>query len=185
MPLPEEVINRLSEDRPTTPGWSSGILGFSLALLGVCVVVYAVMVFVYQPYVTRQLNAATAQAASIDSSPVIAQAGPLATFYSQVIHIQGLLRKHVAFSQFMTWLEKSTQTNVYYGSLSFTSGNQVVMTVLGRTEADVNQQIAIFQSDPSVTNVSVSNVSLTGLGGYWQAGVTLTVSSTLITATGN
>ena len=60
--------------------------------------------------------------------------------------------------QFFSWLEKNTEANVYYQSFALASGHQVTLGGIAATEADVNQQVAIFENAPEVSSVTISNV---------------------------
>lgn len=183
MPLPQEVINRLSEERSAAPEWASGILWFSLGLVALMVLLYAGIAFGYEPYVNRQAQGVTAKVTSIDQSIASWQEDSLLSQYSQTIHAKSLLQGHVLFSQFLTWLGNNTEVNAYYTSLGFASGNQVTLVVLAKSEADINQQIAIFEGDPNVAGVAVSNISLASVSGFWQANVTLKVKPSIFTTT--
>jgi hypothetical protein len=184
MPLPQEVINRLSEDRPATPEWSSSVLWFSFGLLALMVLLYAGIAFGYEPYVEGQTNAVTASVVSLDKSIPSGQASSLMRLYSQAVHAKSLLEGHVLFSRFLTWLGNDTEANVYYASLGFAAKNQVTLVVLAKSEADVNQQVAIFEDDPNVASVSVSTVSLASVSGFWQANVTLVMNPSVFATTG-
>lgn len=184
MPLPQEVINRLSDERPATAGWSSVLLGFAGAILAVVVVGYLVIAFFYKPNVDAQSAAVGREIARVSQSVGADQVASLIAYYSQTDHVRTLLAHHVVFSQFLAWLEKNTEANVSYNSLSFASGNQANLSLLARSEGDINQQLAIYESDPNVLSVSVSNISLAGVSGFWQANVTIVVSPQLLAQSG-
>ena len=79
------------------------------------------------------------------------------------------------FTPFFSWLEKNTEAKTFYSKIMFSSGNQISITVLSRTQADMNQQLAIFESAPEVSNINVSNVAPTPVNQvvWQQANVTL------------
>ena len=55
-----------------------------------------------------------------------------------------------------------------------TNGDQVALAGVAKSEADVNQQVAIFENSPGVSSVTVSNVAAPQLlGNGWNFGVTL------------
>ena len=184
MPLPQEVINRLSQDRPPEASWSSGMLWFAFGLLAIVALMYAGMAFAYMPYLNNRLNAVSAQLNQGIQGVNTNQVAAVAAEYSQVVHVKSLLQNHVMFSNFLTWLSKRTQPSVYYGSLQYLSNNQIALTVLARNESDINQQMAIFESDPAVAGVTLSNISLASVSGYWQANMTLTVKPSLFSGAG-
>jgi len=182
MPLPEEVINRLSEDRAPAGGWSSGLLWFAAALFLIVILLYAGITFAYEPYVNGKVSATTDQLNSASQSLTTAQSATLINEYSQVSHLRAMLQNHVLFSQLLTWLSKNTAPNVYYNPFSFGNGAQVTLTVFGKSENDLMQQLAIFEASPDVKSVTISGISLASVSGYWQTTMTLTVNQSLLTA---
>jgi hypothetical protein len=86
-------------------------------------------------------------------------------------------------SQFFSWLESNTEANVYYQSLTVTAGDQIALSGAANTEADVNQQVAIFENSPEVSSVSISEVSAPSLpGGTWSFTVTLIMDPSVFLA---
>jgi hypothetical protein len=184
MPLPQEVINRLSEERPPEAGWSSGLLGFSIALFAVIAVLYAGIAFGYEPYVNGRVTSVDSDLTRVSQSVSLDKTASLIAFYSQVSHVRSLAQGHVFFSQFLAWLSRHTEANAYDTALAFSANNQVSLTVLAKTESDLNQQVAIFESDPDVTSVNVSNISLANVSGFWQANLVLIMKPTVFMAAG-
>jgi hypothetical protein len=179
MPLPQQVIEQLGRGSVKTPGWSLGILFFSGSILCVMVAIYLGLTFGYEPYLNGSIAQAKSQMNVLGNSISSADQAKLIAYYSQVSNLNTLVSEHVFFSQFLTWLEGNTEANVYYGSLNFTSKNQVALTVFARTQADVNQQIAIFESSSDVIGVSVSNISFSAPAGMWTFALTLTLKPSL------
>jgi hypothetical protein len=184
MPLPQEVINRLSEESPPNVGWTSGLFGFSIALFVFVVVLYAGIAFGYEPIVNGQITAVNADLGRVSQSVSPGQTASLIAFYSQVAHVKSLVQGHVFFSGFLTWLSKHTEANAYFTALSLSSANQVSLTVLAKTETDLNEQIAVFESDPNVVSVNVSNVSIANVSNFWQANLVLLMKPSIFTAGG-
>jgi hypothetical protein len=183
MPLPQQVINQLGQEPPKTPGWSSGIMFFSGAIFVIVLVIYFGLTLAYTPYLNNKANDLNNQIST--ASQAISSNGEanLVNLYSQVSNLQSTLRNHILFSQFLSWLQANTEANVYYTQFSFTSasGDEVTLAGSAENEADVNQQIAIFQASPEVSNVSISNVAI-GTGGLWQFSATLVMNPSLFTA---
>jgi len=70
----------------------------------------------------------------------------IVSFYSQIANLKAALANHVYASQFLVWLQNNTEANVYYQNLALSSGSRVTLKGIAKTEADVNQQIAVFES---------------------------------------
>ncbi|HEY5220915.1 MAG TPA: hypothetical protein VIJ29_02080 [Candidatus Paceibacterota bacterium] len=185
MPLPEKVIEQLGREPTGTQGWALGALFFSGGLLFLALLVYAGLSFGYEPYLQSQLTSEQNQMNALDQSIPASQQSQLIDYYSQIANLQSLLQSHVNAIQFFSWLEKNTEANIYYQSFSLTSRDQVSISAAGSTEADVNQQIAIFENAPEVSSVTVSNVSaspLLGGGGGWTFSITLVMNSSVLSA---
>ena len=137
--------------------------------------IYFMITVGYEPYLNSQIAPLQQKMDAASKSIPADQESAFLNFYSETSNLQTLLKNHVAFTPFFAWLEKNTETNVYYSHIIFSSGNQVLLTVEAKTQADLDQQIAVFESAPEVMRATVSGVSPLQLnGGLWQqAGVTL------------
>jgi hypothetical protein len=185
MPLPEKVIEQLGREPTGTQGWALGALFFSGGLLFLALAVYAGLSFGYEPYLQSQLTSQQNKMNALDQSIPATQQAQLIEYYSQVANLQSLLQNHVNATQFFSWLEKNTEANIYYQSFTLSAGGQVTLTAVGSTEADVNQQIAIFENAPEVSAVTVSSVSaapVVGGGGGWTFNVTLAMNQSVLSA---
>jgi len=175
MALPQQVVEQLNQGSRRTPGWSSGIILFSGSILFIIVVVYAGLQFGYQPYLNGQLSSLESQAQKVGQSVSPADQASLVTFYSQINNLQSLIKNHVFFSQFLTWLEQNTEANVYYTSMSFASNDQITLLGVAKTQADVSQQVAVFEAAPEISGISLSNVVLASVANEWTFNVVLTM----------
>lgn len=172
----------MSQEPAKTPGWSSGVLSFSAMILVVIVGIYFALV-AYGSVLNGKVSSVQSQVASLDQSIASGDQAQLVAFYSQIVNLQSVLRNHVLFSQFLTWLQSNTEVNVYYTQMSFASGNQVTLSAVARTEADVNQQIAIFESSPLVAKVGISSVANSNTTGLWAFTVVLVMQPSVFVAT--
>jgi len=181
MPLPQQVINQLTQPgSSSTPGWSSGVLLFCGSIFGLTIFIYLGMAFAYQPYLNGRLSSLQGQVTTLGQTVSSDDQARLITFYSQITNLKSLLQKHVIFSQFLTWLEANTESHVYYTQLSFGLGGQVTLTGNAPSEADISQQVAIYESSPVVQKVAVTNVGTTGAAGILQFTATLLMNPSVI-----
>jgi hypothetical protein len=187
MPLPDKVIEQLGKEPPKTPGWAFGALFFSGGILFLAVLIYAGLTYGYEPYLQNQVDTEQAKVDALSQSVSQSQQTQLIDFYSQISNLQALVQNHVLSSQFFTWLQNNTEANVYYQSFSLANGGTVTMTGAAVSEADINQQIAIFESPQNASNVSsvtVSSVTAPQLpGGYYTFSVALTMNPSVFLAT--
>ncbi len=175
MALPQQVVEQLNQGTRRTPGWSSGILLFSGSILFVVLLIYGGLRFGYEPYLNAQLSSLESQTQKVGQSVSASDEANLITFYSQITNIQSLMKNHVFFSQFLTWLERVTETNVYYTSMFFASNNQVTLSGVAKTSADVSQQIAAFEAAPEVSSVALSDVAFSSSLNGWTFSVVVTM----------
>lgn len=182
MALPQQVINQLSQEPAETPGWSSGVIFFSGGLLVVTLLIYFFMTLIYEPHLNSEILSTQNQVVQLSQKISPGDQANLITFYSQISNLQSLLQDHVLFGQFLTWLGQNTEANVYYSQLSFASGDQITLTGNAKSEADVNQQVAIFEASPEVEKAVVSTVGLSASTGLWQFTATLIMSPSVFTA---
>ena len=180
MPLPQQVINQLTQEPSATPGWSSGVLVFCGGIFTVVIVIYLGMTFAYEPYLNGKLSNLQGQVRTLSQSVSSDDQTKLITFYSQISNLQSLLQHHVIFSQFLTWLENNTETGIYYTQFSFGSTGQITLTGDAPSEADINQQIAIFESSPQIQKVAVTNVGTSGTAGVSQFTLTILIDPSVV-----
>ncbi|MGC9968163.1 MAG: hypothetical protein ABSC29_00295 [Minisyncoccia bacterium] len=179
MALPQQVIDRLTREPPETPGWSLGLLTFSCGILAIALAVYFGLTFGYEPYLDAQTAQLSTQINTLTKSISSDDRAKFITFYSEIVNVKTAVANHVVFSRFLSWLEKNTEANVYYSHLAFSAGNKIALSGAAKTEADVNQQAAIFEAAPEVRAVDLSSVVLSATGGQWQFNMILTMDPSL------
>lgn len=182
MALPQQVVEQLGREPADTQGWAFGAVLFSGGILFLTIIIYLGMSYGYEPYLQGKITDAQNQIATLNNSISPTDQSNLIHFYSQISNLKTLLQKHTLTSQFFTWLGNNTEANIYYQSFSLAAGYKVTATGHAATEADVNQQIAIFENSPEVNSVSVSNVGQAPTNGGWNFTMLLTMSPSLFSA---
>jgi uncharacterized protein YpmB len=171
MALPQQVIDNLSNEKQETPKSFSGLITFSIGMFILLVVIYLGIIFGYDPYLNSQLSQTDTQMNNLVKSIPGDQQASLLKFYSGLSNVQVLLKNHTAFSPFFTWLEKNTESNVYYTNLSISSQQKISLTVNAKSQSDMEQQIAIFEKSPDISNFSISSINSSQQSGnsvLWQ-----------------
>ncbi len=146
MALPQQVIEQFGREPAETQGWAFGLIFFSGGILFLIVMIYLGMTLGYEPYLQSQISKSQNQISNLNQSISVSDQSNLIHFYSQISNLKSLLQKHVLSSQLFDWLEKNTEANIYYQSFTMTSGYKVNITGYATTEADINQQVAIFDN---------------------------------------
>lgn len=183
MALPEQVVAQMEKEPSGSSGWAFGMLSFSGGILLLAIITYLGIAFGYDPHIQSEITNTQTQITALNQSISPSDQKNLINFYSQISNLQTLLKNHVLTSQFFSWLEKNTESNVYYQSFALNSGYKVTATGYATNEADVNQQISIFENSPEVQSVSVSNVSVAPNTGGWNFSLLLTLSPSLFLST--
>lgn len=184
MPLPEQIIDKLSREPAQTPGWSSNLLMFSGTIFLIGMAVYIGVVFGYKPYLQKQVANLDNQIRTFSQQISPDEQNKLVSFYSQVVNLQGILGRHVVSSQMFEWLEKNTEGNIYYTKLNLlTPSSQLNLTGVSKTADDFSKQMIIFQNDPSVKRIAINNFSV-ATNNLWQFDISLFLTDNLLNQSG-
>ncbi|HVN26377.1 MAG TPA: hypothetical protein VMT99_01860 [Candidatus Paceibacterota bacterium] len=186
MPLPEPVVQQLNKDSSVrAPGWSVGIIAFAFSIFFIAAFLWAGLSYGYKPYLDAQTQKVEDQIEQENQAVSPADQANLIAYYSQISNLKQLLKTHVIPTNVLSWLEVNTEPNVYYSSFSFVSPKQLLLAVNAKTEADANQQIAIFENSPQVKSLTVGNLASSGQGAtsYWQFSVSLTLDPAIVAST--
>jgi hypothetical protein len=168
MALPPSAIEQLSRDPLRTPGWSGRLLMFSVTLLFISIAGYAGLTFGYEPYLTNRIQEAKSEMDQLSRKASAEEQSKVLSFYSQLVNVKNLIDGHTYPTLLFKWIETATHPNVYFVKFDFNAKNRTV-SLLGTAKnvRDVTEQIEIFEKRPEVAQVSFSNVSVLGTGG-WQ-----------------
>ena len=173
MALPEQVVDRLSREPVHTPGWSGQLLMFASTIFFISVAVYLGLVFGYKPYLNSKIIALDDKIKQFTQEIPVSDQEQLASFYSQLSNLGGILQKHLISSPLFEWLEKHTDANVYYTRFSFSPGtNQLALTGTAKTTNDFIQQMQAFQGEPAVERINVNSLNASS-NGAWQFDIVL------------
>jgi hypothetical protein len=182
MPLPQQVIEQLGRETPDSQGWAWDALLFSAGMFFLVVLVYVGLKFGSEPYWVGQISSTTDAVNRASASVPATDQAQIMSFYSQTANLKTVLANHQFTSKFFSWLENNTEANVYYQTFQLSAGGRVALKGAAKTEADINQQIAIFENAPGVTSVSLSGISVAQSGGGFIFNVALTMSPTIFSA---
>lgn len=173
MALPPTVVDRLTREPVSTPGWSSRLLLFSCTLLLLMLFLYVGLEFGYLPKLgADQSKLDSAIAAASNGIPPADQVR-LASFYSQLANVKTLLGIHTTASSLFPWLQGAMLPNVYLARVSFVAMNQqLLINGVARSVRDVADQLSLFEAQPSIDRVIVNNVSIDATG-LWRFDIVL------------
>lgn len=173
MPLPQQVLERLGQEPPRTPGWSGQLLMFSGTVFFVSIIAYLGLAFGYKPYLNSEARKLQGQVQSLGQQIPLERQTKIIGFYSQLANLKSLLAGHVYSSKMLEWLEKNTQVNVYYSKFSLNAqNNQLTIGGVAKTADDLYQQVAIFQGKPEVKKMNLGGISISQ-NGQWQFDISL------------
>ena len=173
MALPEQIVDRLSREPVQTPGWSGRLLMFSGTIFFISLALYVGIVYGYKPYLEKEVKDLDGQIKSFGQKIPPEEQIKLISFYSQISNIQSVFGNHVASSKFLEWLEKNTETNVYYTRLSLLSfSDQAGLSGVSKTVEDFSKQLIVFQNNPLIQRVAINSFSVSQ-NNLWQFDITL------------
>ena len=99
-----------------------------------------------KPYINGQLKSLESQAQKVGQQFNHRHPRRISSsFIRRSANLESLIKNHVFFSQFLTWLEQNTEANVYYTSMSFSSGDQITLSGVAKTAADVSRAACCFR----------------------------------------
>ena len=170
----QDLAEKLSREPQVKGGLPSKLLMFSVSIFIITLVVYLGMIFGYEPYLNAQLDKLNNQISVASSQISPSDQSQLVGYISQISNVKALLDNHVTASALLNYLEKNTDTNVYFNRLSLTTfNNQAQLSGMAQTMNDLVGQLAVWQSSPSITEVDFNQISAVPQGGF-SFGATLT-----------
>jgi len=176
MALPEQAIEKLARSPEKTRGAYGELIMLSATLFLASVLIYFGLLLGYEPYLQKKVVDLDSQIATFNKKISETDQKDLIRFYSQVTNLQNLIQNHVVGSGFFSWLERNTQTNVYWSKLSLNAQTkQATLTGFARTVEDAAEQVRIFESQPEVSLASVNNIGVQG--SLWQFNVNLAMTN--------
>lgn len=176
MALPENVLDRLTREPMSTPGWSGRLLTLSFIVFAVSAALYAGLTFAWQPYLVSQIEGLKTDIERAGAQIPVSEQGKLGAFYSELANIKTLLAKHIFISPVFAWIEKNTSPNIYFSKFNLdAANNQLVLSGAGRANRDVAEQITAFQNQPGVKSATLRMMNL-DQAGLWQFDMVLSLT---------
>lgn len=156
--LPNAILRSASHQSPLVSLLRVG----TLSMLGLTIV-YLTMVC-YQAFYVWRTQAAVEQLHSLDSTILGYRGlqGEINTASNTLTAVQTMLDEHVYWTQWFSYLERSTLQSVYYTNFSGSTNGTMNLQAIAPDFATVAQQIALFQSLPEVTSVEVNTATRSG-----------------------
>lgn len=149
-------------------------MAFAIMLLVLTIVVYFGITFGYRPYLENRVSALDTQISDFSKRVPAEEQANILTFYSQLANLKTALAKHSATKAFFSWLEQGTVQTVRFSKVAFNaSSRQVQVTGVARSQTEVAQQVAAFQSRPGVERVDFRNSQAIGGGVQFDLVITL------------
>jgi hypothetical protein len=161
----QELAEKLSREPQIGGGMPAKLLMFSVSIFIITLVIYLGMVFGYKPYlnaqldkINNQINVAGNQISPTDQSQLV-------NYISQFTNLRAIIGSHIITSNLLNYLNKNTDTNVYFNRLSLTVfNNQVQLSGLAKSMDDLIGQLAAWQNSSAITKVDFNQISYTPQG---------------------
>ena len=137
-------------------GWPKKFFTFSFVLFASVLGVYLGLAFGYKTFLNSSNEKAKGELGSLSSKISPEQKEDLATLYSQVTNIRGLLENHTLTSQAFTFFESITSQKVKYTSFSLsTSDREVSIEGVAATYSDLVSQLVLFEDSQYIEKFSM------------------------------
>jgi len=167
MPFPQPAVEQLSQRAPRSPAWFGQLMMFAGTLFFIAAALYIGITFGYKPYLNNRVEALNERIATFAQQVPADEQEKIAGFYSQLVNLRTLLGKHVAMTEFFSWLERSTLPTIQITKASVNMNNrQGTITGVSRSVQDIAAQLAVLQADPGVERVDFKQV--TNINTLWQ-----------------
>ncbi len=168
------VTNNTKRSRQS--GWSWSLLMFSLVIFTAVVVSYFSILFGYNPFLNQRLASLDEKIQEVGRTIPKEDQENLASFYSQLVNAQGLLRNHVASSKIFNIIERNTNQNVSLSSLKLNvrEENAEIEAVAQGYESAI-QQAEAFRRVPEIREISIGGMQKSEQGGV-RFGITIEFS---------
>lgn len=159
----DTINEKLTAAEKIPVGWPWRFFSFASLVLVTAAVIYAGLRFGYEPLLRKRLAGADMKLKELAESLSSAEQEDLITFYSQLANLEELLNNHVLASVFFPFLERNTNSQVYYTMLDFKSGERkLTLEGLTRSYAVLSQQLQAFEQAPEVERLAVSDSDRSG-----------------------
>lgn len=153
-PLLDEKLRR--EQLPV--GWPWRFFLFSVLVAITTVVAYTGLVYGYQPFLASRIAAQDEALTQLGYVIPKKQQDEFVVFYSQLAHLQNMLKNHVVMTRLLTLVEANTNTLTHYTLLEArVPERKVSLEGVAQNYAVFAEQLQAFTQMPEVQTVIVND----------------------------
>ncbi len=150
------------------------LLVFAGFLFGFAVFVFLGLKIGYGTYLEARSGAVEEEIAALASRVGTSEQNRLVSFYSQLVNVEDVLRRHSFSYNVFPFLEGATMPSVYFVAAHFSyEGFKLELEGRAPSIQDTVDQLAAFDRAPQVASVTLQNVGFQG--GEVAFGVTITM----------
>jgi len=162
MPYNESVVEQeLIKRERVEVGLPWRLLVFATFLFGLLFLIYLGMQFGYKPYLNSRIESLDSKINNLNQVINEEERKRLTTIYSQFINIQDLLKSHTLPSKLLEFLEKNTQSQIYYLYLNFSLiDKSLKLEGISPSYNILAQQLELFQRIPEIEKVDLDDARL-------------------------
>jgi len=137
-------------------GLPKKFLTFSFVVFAFVLIVYLGLAFGYGTFLRSSIDKARGDLGSLSSQITPQQKEDLATLYSQVTNIRGLLENHALTSQIFTLFEAITSQKVEYTGFDISvPDREVSIEGFAATYEDLVSQLVLYEESPQIERYSL------------------------------
>lgn len=160
---PENAVSEqfVSEHLPV--GWPWRLLVFSIALFAFSILVYFGVRIGYAAYLEDRIAKVDAALAALTGEVTVAEQEQFVGFYSRIVNLESVLKKHAYGGNIFTFLEKYTLPEVQFTEADFNMKEATLSLRGNGSSVDVvGQQLAALETAPGVARVLLRDVKAAG-----------------------
>lgn len=176
-PLLDEKLRR--EQLPV--GWPWRFFLFSVLVAITTVVAYTGLAYGYKPFLASRIAAQDEALTQLGNIISKKQQDEFVAFYSQLAHLQDVLKNHVVMTRLLTLVEANTNTLTHYTIVEArVPERKVSFEGVAQNYAVFAEQLEAFTRMPEVQTIIVNDSN--ALLGQVQFRITLTLKPSVFTA---
>jgi hypothetical protein len=156
--LQEQLGARASTGRPA--GWPWRFLMFSVLVAACAGVSVAGLALGYRPFLESRIAAQDAEIAALGKKISAAEQARFVRFYSQLVNLDRLLKRHVVITPLFDLIESRTHPQVMYAAMEArVADRKVVLEGSAASYRALADQLEIFSATPEIARVIVNDSS--------------------------
>ena len=141
-------------------GWSWRLFVFAIIVFSSVAFLALGMIYGYEPSLESQIKNIDENTEKLDKLISKEEQDSIFKFYSQIYHLENILRDHIYASRILDIIEFITHDQVYLSSITFDAPTGLLKAdAFGRNEVALVSQLEILRLQPEINNLIFNGVN--------------------------